>query len=181
MATAVGAAIRACVDLASRIRWALKKRGGSARAWSLDAGRSHAQVTMMLRRLDAGETPDFSADVFEDLARAAGVSPSWLQSGRGSPNEDGKVPTPDEVGAFEGAMSYFLATETHEGRGDDARAFLAQRSELNAGMPASPDAWLAKLRDEFRAWRAPSKLVGQREILEDEDTRPAKINARRGR
>lgn len=32
----------------------------------------------------------------------------------------------------------------------------------------SPDAWLAHIRDGFRAWRAPSKTVGVREIGDDE-------------
>jgi hypothetical protein len=132
---------------------------------------------MMLRRLDAGETPAFEGKVFEDLAKAAGVDAHWLQTGEGEP-----VPAsaPEEVSAFEGALGWFVATEEHEGRGDAARRFLAQREQVNAGAAGlSPDAWLAKLRDEYRAWRRPAKAVGVTEIGEDEPVRASKLPARR--
>ena len=132
---------------------------------------------MMLRRLDAGETPAFEGKVFEDLARAAGVDAHWLQTGEGEPLAGAAT---DEVSAYEGAIGWFIATETHEGRGDDARRFLAERDQVNAGTAGlSPDAWLAKLRDEFRAWRRPSKALGVTEIGEDEPVRASKLPTRR--
>lgn len=167
------------VDLAERLRWVLEKRGLSARAWSLAAGRSHAQVTMMLRRLEAGETPAFEAEVFEDLARAAQVRPAWLQSGKGTPEgiDD------DETDPFEAARRMFVAQEAHEGRAEEARVFLASRSVQYAGAEGkSPAWWLETLRDEFRTWRRPGQLpTGARELGDGE--RPgragSKINARR--
>ncbi len=51
----------------------------SRRAWCLAAGRAPTQLTMMIDR-PHGNT---SLDVWEDLARAAGVSVSWLARGDG--------------------------------------------------------------------------------------------------
>lgn len=152
------------------------KRVRNASAWSLAAQLARSHVNTILSE----KTKRVETDTIFRLADAAGVSRSWLAFGDGSMVEE--APTPEAVGAFEGAVSWFLATETHEGRADEARAFLAQRRQLNAGAERlSPDAWLAKLRDEFRAYRAPSKVVGVREVDPDdnEDLRPPKINARR--
>lgn len=151
------------------------ERVRNASVWSAEAGLSRSHVSTIL----AGRTKRVETETIFRLADAASVSRSWLAFGEGSMIET--APTPDQVGAFEGAVSWFLATETHEGRGDEARAFLAQRTQVNAGMSASPDAWLAKLRDEFRAWRSPSKVVGERVVDADDndDLRPPKINARR--
>lgn len=70
----------------------------------------------------------FEGKVFEDLARAAGVDAHWLQTGEGEPLAGAAA---EEVSAFEGAVGWFLATETHEGRGDDAKRFLAERDQVN--------------------------------------------------
>lgn len=73
----------AMLTLAERIQWVLEQeKFKSKRAWSLAAGRSATQVTMILRRPEQR----VADDVLEDLARAANVNPEWLRSGRGEPN-----------------------------------------------------------------------------------------------
>lgn len=82
------------VDLGKRIEWVLKNcslESGtkmSRRAWALEAGLSHSQVTMMQRRLrEAAEAeedpPRFEQQVFEALAKPVGLRVAWLASGEG--------------------------------------------------------------------------------------------------
>lgn len=141
------------------------------------ATQGHSVSRGQIAKLEVGERVNPRASDAAAIAKATGVRLPWLLDGQGSMLGDTAEP---DSSPLEGAIAWFLANETHEGRGDEARAFLAQRRETFAGGEhVSPDAWLAHLRDGFRAWRAPGKVVGEREISDDEDTRPAKLNPRR--
>lgn len=141
----------------------------------------HSVSRGQIAKLEAGERTNPRSSDVQAIARATGVRMPWLMGERGPMVEGHTVE--EELGAFDAAVGWFLANESHEGRGDDAKAFLAQRDVRYAGAEGrSPGWWLETLRDEFRAWRVPAKIVGVREIGENEpDTKPAKINARRVR
>jgi len=145
--------------------------------WALAAKLARSHVSTIL----AARTKRVETETLYRLADAAGVSRAWLAFGEGTmdPVSDDAIGDPRDA-----ARSWFVATEEHDGRGDEARAFLAERAgTLYAGSEdRSPEWWLATLREEFRAWRRPAKAVGVREVGEDaEDTRPAKVNPRRAR
>jgi transcriptional regulator with XRE-family HTH domain len=141
----------------------------------------HALSSGHVGKLEIGERSNPRAQDVMVLARACGVRHEWLLDGTGGMALDVESEV-DEVGAYDAARAMFLAQEVHEGRGEEARTFLATRSATYAGAEGrSPGWWLETLRDEFRTWRAPSKALGSRELEADEDARPAKTNARRAR
>lgn len=135
--------------------------------------RSHVSTILV------GKTKSVEVSTLYRLADAAKVSRSWLAFGRGGMTDDeDDLPAP-----WEAAKAWFLALEGHDGKGDEARAFLADRGAAlyAGGRDRSPEWWLAQLRDEFRAWRQPSKTVGVREIDDDEVDRLPKLNVRKAR
>lgn len=142
--------------------------------WATSAGLARSHVNTIL----AGRTKRVETDTIYRLADAAKVSRAWLAFAQGSMVESDLVPGP-----WEAAKAWFLALEGHDGRGEEAKAFLLERgATLYAGsQDRGPEWWLAQLRDEFRGWRRPSKVVGVREIPEEELERPAKLNPRRAR
>lgn len=156
--------------------------------------REHAQLSQaelakrcgvsrgQIAKLEVGERTNPRGSDVAAVARETGVRLPWLLEEQGPMVSEGDAPETEVSSAFDGAVTWFLTVEEHEGRGDEAKAFLAQRRELFAGAEhLSPGAWLAHLQDGFRAWRSPSKVVGVRDVDPDDDEglRPPKINARR--
>lgn len=84
--------------LLSRLEWVLVQRDMSARQLSLQSGLSHAAVATMIRTLKADPEAAKRVEIgtLHKLARAAGVDPTWLQTGAGTPEFDqSPAPMPD--------------------------------------------------------------------------------------
>jgi transcriptional regulator with XRE-family HTH domain len=168
------------MNLAERLKMAresarLSQRELSARATS----EGHPISAGQIAKIEVADRPNPRASDLAVIARITGVNLSWLVSGIGP-----MVPTEtSDVAPFDAAKTMFLAQETHDGRGEEARVFLAERSTQYAGAEdKSPGWWLESLRDEYRAWRRPGQLpTGARELGEGE--RPgravSKINVRK--
>jgi len=121
-----------------------RARRGPARA----SRRRSARGSFFVRSKSDGSASIRGASV-ERLAQAAKVSPTWLLTGRGPREGDS-----DELAPFDAARALFLAQESHDGRGDEARRFLADRTTAYAGAERkSPRWWLETLAEEFREWR----------------------------
>lgn len=75
-------------DLRIRIKQVVtEKRVDNQQAWALKAGLSKDYIATMLSRLKTGEVETGKASALSSLATAAGVSPAWLISGLGSPDD----------------------------------------------------------------------------------------------
>jgi len=79
--------------VADRIREVLARTGWSQRELSRRAGLSPAAIGWILSHAD--RTTEL--DTIQKIAGAAGVSQSWLATGRGSPDDDAQVHPPDEI------------------------------------------------------------------------------------
>lgn len=95
------------------------------------AALGHSVSRGQIAKLEVGERLNPRASDAAAIARATGVRLAWLLDGSGTMTAED---APDgDSSALEGAIAWFLAHETHEGRGDEARAFLAARRETFAG------------------------------------------------
>ncbi len=155
-----------------RLRAAREAKGLGVRELSRLAG--FGDNSADISKIENGKQSTPSYDKIKAYAVALEVNPEWLWSGEG-PRErrpEGAVveAVGDDLSPFDAARAMFLAEQVHDGRGDNARRFLAERVVHYAGAEGrSPGWWLETLKDEFRAWRKPEKVVGVRELSEDDD------------
>lgn len=92
-----------------------------------------------------------SSSLLYRAARLAGRSRSEIDRALGVGEEDAHS---EELSPFEAARQFFLVQEAGEGRGAEARAFLAERQVSFAGAERkSARWWLETLSEEFREWR----------------------------
>lgn len=174
--------------LGDRLREARQEKGMGQRSLARASGVSQGHIS----HAESGKRVELGPTVLSALADALGVSVDWLLTGEGpreraSPERTVDPAEDTSVSPFDAARTMFLAEQTHEGRGDDARAFLAQRDVHYAGAEGrSPGWWLETLKDEFRTWRIADRAPKIAPVALDDDdpfggpTIPA-INPRRRR
>lgn len=137
-------------ELAARLRSVIEDEiVQDAETWCEAAGLSRGFLSSFFVRSKSDGGASIRGASVERLAQAAKVSPTWLLTGRGPREGDS-----DELAPFDAARALFLAQESHDGRGDEARRFLADRTTAYAGAERkSPRWWLETLAEEFREWR----------------------------
>lgn len=137
-------------ELAARLRSVIEDGlVADAETWCDAAGLSRGFLSSFFVRSKSDGSASIRGASVERLAQAAKVSPTWLLTGRGPREGDS-----DELAPFDAARALFLAQESHDGRGDEARRFLADRTTAYAGAERkSPRWWLETLAEEFREWR----------------------------
>lgn len=151
----------------ARLRAAREAKGLGVRELSREAGLSLSASD--ISKIENGKQPTPNYDKIRAIAAALGVTSEWLWSGEGPRSR--REEESELLGPFEGARAMFLSEQAHEGRGEQAKAFLASRAVSFAGAERkSPQWWLATLTEEFREWRERS---GADEL--------PKINPRRAR
>lgn len=137
-------------ELGDRIREARLAKGLGQRSLAAVSGVSQGHIS----HAESGKRLELGQTVLSAIAEALDVSVDWLATGNGPRerrNEPGAEP---ELGAVDAARAMFLAQETHDGRGTEARAFLAERAVSFAGAERkSPRWWVETLTEEFREWR----------------------------
>lgn len=131
-------------ELRHRIAWVLETKGLSARAWAAKSGVSAPYINMLRKgeRGGRGLTPETAGK----LAGAAGIDPTWLLTGEGSP-EPG-VAAPDAPEDLPVALVQAL---TLLGDRIDGPVRVALRAE-KAGKTWSVDQWVDRARDLQRTY-----------------------------
>lgn len=157
--------------ISERLAAVIAERGLGVRELARSAGLASGQISN-LRNGKRGKR--VGGETIAKLAHALDVNDVWLLTGEGPRERRAEGPVVEAVGddlpPFDAARAMFLAEQVHDGHGDDARRFLAERVVHYAGAEGrSPGWWLETLKDEFRAWRKPEKVVGVRELGEDDD------------
>lgn len=74
--------------LEERIRWILRERGLKQRELSLKSGLSESSVGVTLSRLRKNPEADINTETLLGMAAGGGVSPTWLLTGEGDPDDE---------------------------------------------------------------------------------------------